>query len=46
LVLALAHVYDQGLIKSTIKAFLLLVVYTIVLVIGFAVLFLAAVVLL
>jgi len=46
LVLALAHVYDQGLIKSTIKAFLLLVVYTIVLVIGFVVLFLAAVVLL
>ena len=45
LVLALAHVYDQGLIKSTIKAFLLLVVYTIVLVIGFVVLFLAAVVL-
>ena len=45
LVLAMAHVYNQGLIKSTLKAFLLLFVYTIVLTIGFIVLALAAVVL-
>jgi len=45
LVLAMAHVYDQGLIKSTIKAFLLLFVYMIFLVVGFVGLALAAVVL-
>jgi hypothetical protein len=38
LVLALGHVYDQGLIKSTIKAFILLTIYSIVLAIGFALL--------
>ena len=43
LVLALAHVYDQGLIKSTIKAFFLLFCYTIILSIGLIVLVLAAV---
>ncbi|WP_263785611.1 DUF3667 domain-containing protein [Salinibacter grassmerensis] len=45
LVVAMGHVYDQGLIKSTIKAFLLLFVYSIMLLIGFIVLALAAVVL-
>ncbi|MFB6097508.1 MAG: DUF3667 domain-containing protein [Salinibacter sp.] len=45
LVLAMAHVYDQGLIKSSIKAFLLLFVYTIVLTLGAILLALAAVVL-
>jgi len=45
LVLALAHVYDQGLIKSLVKAFLLLFIYTIVLLIGVILLALAAVVL-
>jgi len=45
LVLAMAHVYDQGLIKSTIKAFLLLFVYTIILTIGFLLLAFAAIVL-
>ncbi len=34
LVLAMGHVYDQGVIKSTIKAFLLLLVYTILLTFG------------
>ena len=38
LVLALSHVYDQGLIKSTIKAFILLMIYSIVLAFGFALL--------
>jgi hypothetical protein len=45
LVLALAHVYEQGYIKSTIKAFLLLFVYTLILTMGFIVLALAAIVL-
>jgi len=45
LVLAMAHVYEQGFIKSTIKALLLLFVYLIVLVIGLICLALAAVVL-
>lgn len=45
LVVAMAHVYDQGFIKSTIKAFLLLNIYLIVLSVGFVVLALAAVVL-
>jgi hypothetical protein len=45
LVLAMAHVYDQGLIKSTIKAFLLLLIYPIILGIGLVGLALAAVVL-
>jgi hypothetical protein len=45
LVLAMAHVYDQGLIKSTIKASFLLFIYTIVLTIGFLLLALAAIVL-
>ncbi len=45
LILALAHVYDQGLIKSTIKAFFLLFVYSIILVFGLILLALAAVVL-
>lgn len=45
LVLALGHVFDQGLIKSTIKAWLLLILYTIILSIGFVVLLLFAVVL-
>jgi hypothetical protein len=45
LVLAMAHVYEQGFIKSTIKTFLLLFVYMIVLVIGLVVLVLAAVML-
>ncbi|WP_240333505.1 DUF3667 domain-containing protein [Salinibacter ruber] len=45
LVVAMGHVYEQGLIKSTIKAFLLLLVYSIMLLIGFILLALAAVVL-
>jgi hypothetical protein len=43
LVLGMSHVYDQGLIKSTTKAFLLLSVYGIVLLIGFLVLLFIAV---
>jgi hypothetical protein len=46
LVLAMAHVYDQGLLKSTIKAFLLLLVYALLLVLGLMLLFFAAIVLL
>jgi hypothetical protein len=38
LVLALSHVYDQGLLKSTVKAFILLTIYSIVLATGFALL--------
>jgi hypothetical protein len=45
LVLAMAHVYEQGFIKSTIKAFLLLLIYSIILVFGLLLLALAAVVL-
>lgn len=45
LVVALAHVYDQGFIKSSIKAFILLNIYLIVLSIGFVALLLAAIVL-
>ncbi len=45
LVVAMGHVYEQGLIKSTVKAFLLLLVYSIMLLIGFILLALAAVVL-
>jgi len=45
LVLAMAHVYEQGYIKSTIKAFLLLFVYTLILTFGVILLALAAVVL-
>lgn len=42
-VLALSHVYEQGLIKSSIKAFILFLIYGVVLSIGFAVLLLLAV---
>jgi len=45
LVVAMAHVYDQGFIKSTFKAFLLFFVYAIILAIGLVLLALAAVVL-
>jgi len=45
LVVAMGHVYDQGVIKSTIKASFLLFVYSIILVVGFILLALAAVVL-
>jgi len=46
LVLAMAHVYDQGLLKSTVKAVLLLLVYAFLLVLGLILLFFAAIVLL
>ncbi|WP_103020270.1 DUF3667 domain-containing protein [Salinibacter altiplanensis] len=45
LVVAMGHVYDQGLIKSTIKASLLLFVYSIILTVGLILLVLAAVML-
>ncbi len=45
LVLAMSHVYDQGLIKTAIKAFILLTIYSIVLVVGFFVLLLVAILL-
>ncbi|MFB6278400.1 MAG: DUF3667 domain-containing protein [Salinibacter sp.] len=45
LVVAMAHVYEQGFIKSTIKALFLLFVYTIILTIGGILLALAAVML-
>lgn len=35
LVVAMGHVYDQGIIKSSLKAFFLLTVYTIILTLGF-----------
>ena len=35
LVLAMSHVYDQGLIKSSMKAFLLLLIYSLIFAIGF-----------
>lgn len=38
LILAMSHVYDQGLIKSSIKAVILLAIYSIILVIGFGLL--------
>jgi hypothetical protein len=42
LVLAMSHVYEQGLIKSTIKSFILLLIYSLVFTIGFlALLFIA-----
>lgn len=44
LVVAMAHVYDQGIIKSSLKAFFLLTVYTIILTLGFIVGALTAVV--
>lgn len=43
LVIAMGHVYDQGLIKSTIKASILLTIYSIVLTVGFIVLLILAV---
>ena len=46
LVLAMAHVYDQGLTKSSIKAFILLFIYSIVVTIGLVFLLLLAVLLL
>lgn len=45
LVLALSHVYDQGLLKSIVKAFILLTIYSIVLAIGFGLLLLLAILL-
>ncbi len=45
LVLAMGHVYDQGLIKSIVKAFILLTIYSIVLTIGFGLLLLLAILL-
>jgi len=45
LVLAMAHVYDQGFIKSTLKAFLLLIIYPIILGFGLVGLILVAAVL-
>ncbi len=35
LILAMRHVYEQGVVKSTLKAFLLLLTYTVLLSIGF-----------
>jgi hypothetical protein len=46
IVLAMAHVYDQGLTKSSIKAFILLFIYSIVVTIGLVFLLLLAVLLL
>jgi hypothetical protein len=43
LVVALSHVYDQGLIKSTFKAFMLLLIYTNVLAVGFVLLMILSV---
>ena len=45
LVLAMSHVYEQGLIKSTIKSFILLSIYSIVFAIGFVALLFVAVLL-
>ncbi|MFB6248431.1 MAG: DUF3667 domain-containing protein [Salinibacter sp.] len=45
LVLAMRHVYEQGLFKSTLKASILLLVYAILLSIGFVVLLLLAILL-
>ncbi|PQJ34431.1 hypothetical protein BSZ35_07295 [Salinibacter sp. 10B] len=45
LILAMSHVYDQGLIKSTLKASILLLIYSIVLATGFALLLLVAILL-
>jgi hypothetical protein len=43
LLLAMSHVYEQGLIKSSLKAFILLSIYSIVLFIGFLALLVLAV---
>jgi len=43
LVLAMSHVYEQGLLKSTLKATILLLIYTILLSIGFVALLFVAV---
>jgi nitrate reductase NapE component len=43
LILAMSHVYDQGLLKSTLKALILLLIYTVILTVGFVLLLLAAV---
>jgi hypothetical protein len=43
LVLAMSHVYEQGLLKSTLKASILLLIYTIILSIGFVVLLFVAI---
>jgi hypothetical protein len=43
LILAMSHVYEQGLIKSTIKALVLLFIYSIILSIGFVLLVFLAV---
>lgn len=43
LVIALGHVYEQGAIKSTLKAFILLTIYSIVLSVGFFVLLFLAI---
>jgi len=45
LILAMSHVYDQGLIKSILKASILLLIYSIVLATGFALLLLVAILL-
>ncbi len=45
LILAMSHVYEQGLIMSTLKASILLLIYTIVLTIGFVVLLIIAILL-
>lgn len=45
LVLAMSHVYEQGLIKSTLKASILLLIYTILLALGFVVLLVLAILL-
>jgi hypothetical protein len=42
LVLAMAHVYDQGLLKSTVKASILLLIYSVILSFGFVLLLFAA----
>jgi hypothetical protein len=43
LILAMSHVYEQGLIKSSIKAFILLLIYSMILSIGFLLLLFLAV---
>jgi hypothetical protein len=45
LILAMSHVYEQGLLKSTLKASILLLIYTILLSIGFVALLFIAVLL-
>ncbi len=45
LILAMSHVYDQGFIKSTLKALILLLIYAVVLSFGFVLLLFVAVLL-